>query len=488
VLEKLLKKIKNGQIKCEHIIRAYINRIESVQPKLNAVVDKNFEEALKKAKEIDEQLKDPKLAAELKKKPLLGVPFTCKNSIPIKGLAFDAGVVIRKGVKADEDAPVIKNLRAAGAIPLALTNTPELVLWSDTDNRVYGQTNNPYDLSRNVGGSSGGEGALISSAASVVGVGSDVAGSIRIPSSFCGIFGHKTIKKYVPVDGMFPPPPESYHSFMCFGPICRYASDLSLMLKSMGGNLTDELKLDQPVDLSKIKIYYMEHDGGNPLSSFVDERILNEMHKVIKYFKEKYGVPVEKISINKFKYGLPFFGTKSVKGASKIENYVSKTGHVNVYWEFLKSLFGKSNITRPILIQILNQSSPYCDPKSASFKRFTEMLDDLKPKVHDLLGDNAVLLMPTWPTLAFKNHTSILRGFDASYTVIMNALEIPATHCTVGLTKEEGLPLGFTCAAGPGMDRISIEFAKEVEKQFGGWVPPSNLYYFNKFKIYFFYH
>ena len=119
---EIAERIKHGQLQCEHVIRAYINRIERVQPKLNAMIDDCFEDAIQRAKEIDEQLKNPKLADDLKKLPLLGVPFTCKNSISIQGLALTAGVKIRKGAKADEDATVVKNLRSAGAIPLGLTN------------------------------------------------------------------------------------------------------------------------------------------------------------------------------------------------------------------------------------------------------------------------------------------------------------------------------------------------------------------------------
>lgn len=139
-----------------------------------------------------------------------------------------------------------------------------------------------------------------------------------------------------------------------------------------------------------------------------------------------------------------FFGTVCVKGEMKIEDYVSRTGKVNVYLELLKSIFGKSDITRPILVQILNQSSPYCDPNSKSYARFVKMLEELKPKVHDLLSDNAVLMMPTWPTVAPKHQTTILRGFGAAYTTIMNALGLCTTHCPMGLTKSERLPLGFS--------------------------------------------
>ena len=238
---------------------------------------------------------------------------------------------------------------------------------------------------------------------------------------FNGIFGHKTIKKYITVDGMYPKAPESYGTFLCYGPLCRYAKDLPLALRAMGGSLTDELRLDEPVDFKQIKIYYTEHDGGNPLTSFVDQRILNSMHQVMRYFREEYGMETEQININKFKHSLgefakiaffrchrllidkfcshilAYFGTTCcAKGGVRIEDYVSRTGHLNVFWEIFKSLFGKSDITRPILVQILNQSSSYCDSQSKSYRRFTQMLQELKPKVHDMLGDNAVLIMPTW--------------------------------------------------------------------------------------------
>ena len=210
---------------------------------------------------------------------------------------------IRKGVKADEDATVIWFMRKAGAIPLCLTNTSELALWYDSDNNLYGRTNNPYDLSRIVGGSSGGEGCLISAAGSLMGICLDLAGSIRIPSMFCGTFGHKTTERYVPIDGMFPMPPISYKPFLCYGAIVRYASDLPIILKAMSGPAADELRLDEPVDFQKIKIYYMEQID-NPLASFVDQRIVNVMHKAIKNFEDEYGVQTEKININKFKFSL----------------------------------------------------------------------------------------------------------------------------------------------------------------------------------------
>lgn len=122
---------------------------------------------------------------------MLGIPFTCKELLWAKGLNNSTGVVCRKHIKAPDDADVIKLMKKAGAILLCVTNVSELGLWYESANHVYGQTNNVYDTRRQVGGSSGGEGCVISACGSLIGIGSDVGGSIRIPAFFNGIFGQK---------------------------------------------------------------------------------------------------------------------------------------------------------------------------------------------------------------------------------------------------------------------------------------------------------
>lgn len=123
--------------------------------------------------------------------PLLGLPLTIKESIKVKGMSNQSGRLYKKKFVADEDAPVVKNARQKGAIILCVTNTPELCLFWETYNKVTGMTRNPYDVERTPGGSSGGEAALIASGASLIGLGSDVAGSCRLPAMFTGIYGHK---------------------------------------------------------------------------------------------------------------------------------------------------------------------------------------------------------------------------------------------------------------------------------------------------------
>ena len=148
-----------------------------MNPHLNAIVDDNFDEALKEAYDVDDRVKR-ELAGQRKPNeksiydyPFLGVPFTTKNSIAVKGKKFSAGLMVRKNVRAQCDSVVIDRMkRKGGAIFLALTNIPEIVMWINSDNKLDGRTNNPYDMARTSGGSSGGEGALISAAGSVIGV------------------------------------------------------------------------------------------------------------------------------------------------------------------------------------------------------------------------------------------------------------------------------------------------------------------------------
>ena len=166
------------KLKSEDLVQAYIDRCNEIHSSLNALVDDNFEDALKEAREVDQRVqrelygqKSPN-EQSINVYPFLGVPFTAKNSISVKGKTFSGGCYTRKDVKGSHDAIVIDRMKKiGGAIFLGVTNIPELVMWIDSFNRINGQTNNPYDQSRICGGSSGGEGALIAAAGSVIGVG-----------------------------------------------------------------------------------------------------------------------------------------------------------------------------------------------------------------------------------------------------------------------------------------------------------------------------
>lgn len=171
----LAAKIRRLEIGVEELLQVFIERIDVVNESINAVVADRFSKALKEAKEIDEMLSEmsEEERDELEvSKPFLGVPFTAKEAFAVTGLPNSGGLVARKDHIAEEDAVVVHRLCQAGAIPLALSNCSELCMWWESANRVYGRTCNPFDRSKIVGGSSGGEGAIIGAAGSVIGVGS----------------------------------------------------------------------------------------------------------------------------------------------------------------------------------------------------------------------------------------------------------------------------------------------------------------------------
>ncbi|RWS21414.1 fatty-acid amide hydrolase 2-like protein, partial [Leptotrombidium deliense] len=359
------------------------------------------------------------------------------------------------------------------AIPIALTNVPELVLWWDSDNLIYGRGNNPYDLSRITGGSSGGEAALIAAYGSVVGVGSDIGGSIRIPSMCCGVFGHKTSPGVIPTDAMYPPPCNGWKPYLSFGPLCRYTCDIIPMIKAMAGSKADQLKLDEPVDLRKIKIYFMHDDTGNPLNSPVDPEITESMNAALKHFENKYGVETVRLDfkemMNAFEYWI--FSLKSGDSYTLTSELNLRRSKINPVIELLKSLVNYSNHTRTLLVlACLELFSP--DDNSKYSTQVLKEADNLKHKFLQVLGNNGVFFYPTLPIPAVKHKTTIFNGFNCSYAMVFNILGFPATHCPTGLSKKN-IPIGFQVVAAPFNDRLTIAVASELEKLLGGWVTPT---------------
>jgi fatty acid amide hydrolase 2 len=198
---ELARRIRQGEASSAEVVERHIEQIERVNPRLNAVVRNRFEEARVEAKHADARVRAGN-GAELP--PLLGVPCTIKESISLSGMPNSSGMVSRAHLTASQDATVVERLRSAGAIPLGVTNVPELTIWAATFNRVYGRTNNAYDPRRVAGGSSGGEGAIVGAGASPFGIGTDLGGSIRAPSFCNGVFGHKPSGGLVPGTGQFP--------------------------------------------------------------------------------------------------------------------------------------------------------------------------------------------------------------------------------------------------------------------------------------------
>lgn len=179
---EIAARIAARELSSAEVVEHFVARLKAVNGKLHAVTADLSESARQAAADVDLAL-----ARGKKLGPLAGLPVTIKECFDLAGTASTFGLTSRRGEIESKDDPYVAALRAAGAIPIAKTNVPQLMIYTESDNPLYGCTNNPWDLERSCGGSSGGEAAVIAAGASPLGLGNDIGGSLRIPAAFCGI-------------------------------------------------------------------------------------------------------------------------------------------------------------------------------------------------------------------------------------------------------------------------------------------------------------
>src|SRR3989441_11728733 len=266
---QMAEQIRHRKISPVELVEAHLRKIKKLNPVLNAFVQVDAEGAFRQAREAEVAVRrGAKLGA------LHGVPVSIKSSIEVAGFRCEAGTKLRQGTVASQDAPLVSRLRDAGAIILGTTNTPELLMAWETNNLLYGRTNNPWDLTRTPGGSSGGEAAAIASGMSAAGVGSDGGGSIRVPAHFSGICGLKPTPGRVPATGPFPASVGPFALLGVVGPMARTVRDLQLMFEAAAGpdNFDPNAapvapRLFDAASLRQTRIGYFEDDGRTPVTA-----------------------------------------------------------------------------------------------------------------------------------------------------------------------------------------------------------------------------
>ena len=251
------------------LVQAHMGRIEELNGDLNALVLLD-QDAIGSAERAEKAaLSGSPLG------PLHGVPFTIKDSIDVAGLPTTSGSLLTSRQPAVDHAPVVARILEAGGIFLGKTNTPEFTLWWETDNRVFGRTNNPWNTGRTSGGSSGGEAVAVASGMSPFGIGSDSGGSIRVPAAYCNIFGLKPTHGRVPMTGHVP---STLLQHTHIGPLARSARDIALVMSVIEGPdgrdhyavpapATDASELAEP--LGALRIGYYAQGPVSPVSGEV---------------------------------------------------------------------------------------------------------------------------------------------------------------------------------------------------------------------------
>lgn len=268
---QLAEAVKSRKISPVELTSAYLARIGRLNPRLNAYIHVDEEGARARAALAERELARRSSRDSLG--PLHGVPISMKSSVDVAGFPCECGTLLRKGNVPHADATLVSRLRAAGAIILGGTNVPEFLMAYETDNLLYGRTNNPWDLSRTPGGSSGGESAAIASGCSAGGVGSDGGGSIRIPAHYTGICGLKPTPGRVPSSGHFPGSAGPFSQMGVVGPMARTIQDVELLFRVMAAyDFEDPASAPVPFrswnldEIRRLPIAVLEDDGVTPVT------------------------------------------------------------------------------------------------------------------------------------------------------------------------------------------------------------------------------
>ncbi|KAJ8921403.1 hypothetical protein NQ315_003019 [Exocentrus adspersus] len=462
------EKIRRKQLSSEEICQVYIDRIKQVNPVINAVVEDRFQEALKEARNVDDYLTKCSLSEEeLERiKPLLGVPVTIKESCSLQGLSYSVGMLNRSGYKSETDGEAVARLKTSGAIPLLVSNTPEMCCCLESFNFITGYTNNPYDTTCTSGGSSGGEGALLGAGASLIGLGSDIAGSIRLPAVYNGVFGHKPSARIVSIKGHFPNCyDEKFKNSLVIGPMARYAKDLRLALKVLvGDKQATQLRLNEKVDLSNLNVFFME-DADSFLEIRVQSEIKKAVREAVKHLKTHCGAKIKDHKFKDLKYA-NHVCVKEVVSIKDLPNPLKGEDDSNLAVEIIKALLGQSRYTPNLLLYLLINKI-----YEVFVSDHSREAASMKNTFLNHLGDNGVFIYPCSVTSANKHNEFYSLMTSASYMIPANLFGCPSTSVPCGF-DENGMPVGIQIIAAPNQDRLCLAVAEELEKRFGGWVPP----------------
>ena len=389
---KLAEMIRAGETTSRQTVEAYFAQIKKQNPTFNAIVTFNEAEALAQADVADQAMRAGKPCG-----PLHGVPITIKDTYRVKGSRTTAGYLPLKDHIPDSDAVAVKLLKEAGAIIIGRTNTPTLAMDMQTVNPIFGKTNNPWDVQRTPAGSSGGCATALATGMTSLSLGSDLAGSIRLPASFCGVYGLKPTHGVISFEGHIVPLPgeiNGYRTLAVAGPLARSIDDLALALDvltqptSHDRNVAPLLAdLGENVDISKLKIAWTDNFGGVPVSKEIKDKMLAFVDKLA-----QAGATVHKLEPQGMDYNEIWETWGSFVGAQgnyDMSNLKRSIGHL-FSKSTVKNIPMQRKIVGPISVQKLMQAF--------------ELQSQYITKMDNFLSEYDVWLCPVSATTAFKHH------------------------------------------------------------------------------------
>src|SRR6266478_4137836 len=457
-LTEITQEIRSKSVSPVEIVELHLKRIEALQPKLNTFVHLDFEGAREQARAAENRvLHGAQIGA------LHGAPVSIKSCIDVAGWPCPAGSLLRMGHIARTDAPLVARLKAAGAILLGNTNTPEFLMAYETDNLLSGKTSNPWSLAYSAGGSSGGEAAAIASGCSVGGVGSDGGGSIRVPAHFCGICGLKPTPGRIPATGHFPPGAGAFSWIGVVGPMARTIADVRLLFEVMAGpDAGDALSAPVPMRMyretelrgTRIGILESEDLGvATPETRAAVEQAAKSLGEC--------GFSVEPFRLNGLDRALDlwwfFFGP--VIG-NLLQHAIA--GQENQISPMLREYLSCANSGNPITLE--------------QFMKACAERDLLRAEILRQMKDTPILLSPVSTGPAFGHgQGNYLPGTgyrdSMRFSQWLNLTGFPGASVPVGHSND-GLPIGVQIIGRPFEDELVLAVAEAIEQSRGPWQAP----------------
>lgn len=461
-VKQLLGLIKNKKISCKELIEAHLTHIAAINPKINAIVQPlSKEKALEEAHRADEAIANHQNLGKLH-----GIPITIKDARKVKGFLCTYGNESPLNHVATEDATVVARLRAEGAIVIGVTNIPDFSMTYETENSLYGRTNNPYDLDRSPGGSSGGEAAIIAAGGSTFGIGADSGGSIRQPAHNCGIAALKPTRGLIPDTGKFPKDGLGIFNLVeTQGPFARRVEDLIYTLPILAGpdgidpNIFPIAPNDPTkVDLKKLRVAFYTGNGvATPRQDII--KTINDaaeaLTKDVASMKADYPI-IKKETYSAFEELFFYGGDKGKWLLDRMEAMQVKkvAAPFQALLDFAKQFeFSVTEVRNRLLA-----------------------LDQFKIQWMKFMSSYDVILCPvaTFPARSYtqtEDAAAFSLSHDLTYNLPFNITGWPAAVVRCG-TSSERLPIGVQVIAKAWRDDIALAVAKRLEEIFGGWQPP----------------
>lgn len=451
-VRRIATAITSGRVTSKQVTRAFLDRIEKVNPELNAVILLKGEEALKHANRADLALKGGETPG-----PLFGVPMTIKDSLDTFDMVTTWGTTGRRDFRPGKDATAVDRLRNAGAILMGKTNTPEFTLSFQTDNRVFGRTNNPYSVDRTPGGSSGGAAALIAAGATPFDIGTDTGGSIRLPSHFCGIAGIKPTTGRVPCTGNALPSTGMLAPLSQIGPMARRVDDLIYLLEIMHGpDNIDPHAVPAPfhdpyeVDIRSLKIGFHTDNGIKT----PDQAIIDSILAVIDLLKS------EGLSASEAR-------PTGIEMAGFIFSRVFGADN----GEMIEALLEDCRTEIPSDKIQASLDSRTMELTGQEFAQVISLWHNFQSSMLSFFDDFDILICPV------NAHTAIKHGVKEdltayTYTSAFNLTGWPGVVIRAG-TDDAGLPVGIQILAAPFREDRCLAVAAWLEEHLGPFPAPS---------------